>query len=94
MLNPYAFRLHNLGICSDTRGCDSDKYACLKCAYLVPRFEDLDYYYYEIEEWEKKREFAIQVKNNPFRELCDDWLEAYRIIVNRVLGAVSNDVEL
>ena len=88
---PYACRIHNLGICSDTRDCDADMAACLRCKYLVPDFENIDYYSEELSNWKKKKQTAEDCNNSDYAALCEDWIKAYSTVIERVLSALSDE---
>lgn len=96
LIKPYAKRIYNLGICSDVRGCSKDKSQCLRCDYMIPNVDDLDYYKSEIEVWNKKKETALKIGNEDFSDLCQYWIDSYKIIIKRILTALSNekDIEL
>jgi integrase len=49
--NPRAYRIGDLGICSDITSCGSDLYECLDCDYLVPDADNEDYYVAEADKW-------------------------------------------
>lgn len=49
--NPRAFRIGNLGICSDVTSCKNDLFECLDCDDLVPDADNEDYYVTEHEKW-------------------------------------------
>lgn len=87
---PFAKRIHNLGICSDIRGCSKDRFQCLKCEYLVPDVADLDYYIHEKEDWEQKLEKARNLGMDYFAENCEYNLELFRHIIDRILSAITN----
>ncbi len=88
---PFARRIHNLGICSDSRACSNSKSQCLRCDFLLPKFENLDYYMHDQSEWIKKKEKAIQIGNVVYSELCQDWIISYEIAIKKVLNAISNE---
>lgn len=88
---PYAKNIYKLGICSDVRSCDKDKSQCLRCEYMIPDVDDLDYYKHELQDWMKKRDAANHIGNVIFVELCDDWIEAYQIVIDKVLSALTNE---
>lgn len=52
--NPRAYRIGNLGICSDVTSCGSDLFECLDCDYLVPDADNEDYYAAEYEKWAER----------------------------------------
>lgn len=49
--NPRAYRIGDLGICSDITSCGNDLFECLDCDYLVPDADNEEYYIAEIERW-------------------------------------------
>lgn len=91
LARPYAKRIYKLGICADISNCSRDKSQCLRCEYMIPSFDDLDYYEYELLDWQKKKESALENGNVVFSELCQDWIESYEIIIRKVLGAITNE---
>ena len=88
---PYAKSIYKLGICSDIRSCNKDKSKCIRCEFMVPDFDDMDYYEHELNDWIRKKESALQIGNIIFAELCDEWIDAYQIIINKVLRALTNE---
>ena len=90
---PFAKRIYHLGVCSDIRDCNCDKSKCLRCQYLIPNADDLEYYQQEMEDWRTKMQKAEKVGNSDFAELCEYWIESYEILINRILNIVSNESE-
>lgn len=90
MAKPFAKRIHNLGICSDIRNCDKDRFACIDCPYLVPEIEDLDYIKHERKEWCQKLEKAEKLGMEYFADNCRFNIDRYDKLINRILTAVSN----
>jgi hypothetical protein len=88
---PYAKRIYHLGICSDIRNCSKDKSQCLRCDFMIPDVEDLEYYKEEVKDWIKKKESAEKIGNVPFVELCQNWIDSYEIVINKVLNALSDE---
>lgn len=88
---PYAKRIYKLGICSDVRNCDKDKSQCLRCKYMIPDANDLDYYEQELQDWHAKQKKAELIGNEIFAELCEDWIVSYETLINRVLKALTNE---
>lgn len=92
---PFAFSIHGLGICSDVRGCDKNKFECYRCPYMIPDFNQLERYQMERDEFIKKKELSDNIGNKDFSELCSYWIESYEILIQRILKALSNeDLEL
>lgn len=95
LAKPYAKRIYNLGICSDVRGCSKDKSKCLRCDFMIPNADDLDYYKSEMGDWNKKKETALKIGNKDFADLCQDWIDSYEIVIKKVLHSLTNeDVDL
>lgn len=95
LVKPYAKRIYNLGICSDVRSCSKDKSQCLRCDFMIPNIDDLDYYKSEIDSWKRKQETALKIGNEDFADLCQYWIESYEIIIKKILHALTKeDVEL
>lgn len=88
---PFAKRIYKLGICSDIRDCHNDKSKCLRCEYLIPNTDDLDYYQNEINDWKSKKEKSELIGNNDFSELCSYWIESYEILIKRIISSISNE---
>ena len=88
---PFAKRVHRIGLCSDARGCSADRSRCLRCSYLVPDADDLDYYQSELDDWRSKQEKALSCGNDVFAELCGVWIDAYKTLTQRVLSAISGE---
>ena len=88
---PFAKRVHRIGLCSDARGCSADSSRCLRCSYLVPDADDLDYYQSELDDWRSKQEKALSCGNDVFAELCGAWIDAYKTLTQRVLSAISGE---
>ena len=88
---PFAKRVHRIGLCSDARGCSADRSRCLRCSYLVPDADDLDYYQSELGDWRSKQEKALSCGNDVFAELCGVWIDAYKTLIQRVLNAISGE---
>jgi len=91
LIRPYAKRIHNLGVCSDIRNCSKDKSKCLRCEYLVPDVDNLDYYKYELSDWKKKKHAAINNGNVVFADLCQDWIESYDVLIGRIVKALTDE---
>jgi hypothetical protein len=87
----YAKRIYHLGICSDIRNCSKDKSQCLRCDFMVPDVDDLGYYKEELQDWTEKMDTAKKIGNIPFVELCQDWIDSYVIVINKVLDALSDE---
>lgn len=88
---PYAKNIYKLGICSDVRVCNKEKSACLRCDYMIPDVDDLDYYVHELNDWISKRDKAKLTGNSIFMELCEDWINSYQIVIAKVLSAITNE---
>lgn len=88
---PYAKNIYKLGICSDVRVCNKDKSQCLRCDYMIPDVDDLDYYTHELNDWISKRDKAKLTGNSIFMELCEDWINSYQIVITKVLNAITNE---
>ena len=88
---PYAFEIHNLGICSDSRDCAKDKFSCYRCKYIVPDVKNLPYFNQQLNEWSKKRHLAIQTGNVSYQELCEDRMDALQTIINRINDAIEKE---
>ncbi len=88
---PYAKSIYKLGICSDVRSCDEDKSKCLRCKYMIPDADDLDYYEKELQDWKSKKLAAERIGNNIYADLCTDWIASYETVINRVLKALTNE---
>ena len=88
---PYAKRIYRLGVCSDVRKCDKDKSECLRCKYLIPDANDLEYYELELQDWKSKKESAQLIGNDIFEELCADWIASYEVVINRILNVLTNE---
>ena len=88
---PFAKRIYKLGVCSDIRDCNCDKSKCLRCEYLIPNADDLDYYQNEMNDWKTKMEKANSIGNTDFAELCEYWIESYEILIERIIKTLSNE---
>jgi hypothetical protein len=88
---PFAKRIYKLGVCSDVRECSHDKSQCLRCPYLIPNADELDYYQNEINDWQIKLDKANAVGNTDFAELCSYWIESYQILIERILKILTNE---
>lgn len=83
---PFASRIKGLGICTDARKCTKDKGECLRCKYLLPQKDYLEYYLSEKDLWEQKKSKAVSVGNKDYQELCQYWIDSYNIIINRIIN--------
>lgn len=88
---PFAYNIEGLGICSDIRGCDKNKFECYRCPYMIPDFNQLERYKMEQEEFKRKKEKSDLIGNAAFSEKCEYWIESYEIIIRRILKAISDE---
>lgn len=93
LANPYARRIHGLGICFDSRSCSKGRSACYRCDYLIPNADELDSYIQEREDWKIKREKAIQGNNDSYAELCSEWIESCNCIINKIINSLPKEDE-
>ncbi len=91
LAKPFSRRIHNLGICSDSRSCNKSKSQCLRCDYLLPDFDNLSFYEYDQNEWRSKKIKAEQVGNVDYADLCQDWIDSYEVAIKRVLHAITDE---
>ena len=82
--NPYSHRLPGLGVCTDSRGCDSNPAKCLKCTSFEPKTELLDYYEHDLAMWRNRRDKAVTNGNDSYAQLCSEWIDAYEDVICRV----------
>lgn len=61
---------------------------------MIPNVDDLDYYKSEIEVWNKKKETALKIGNEDFVDLCQYWIDSYKIIIKRILNALSDEKDI
>lgn len=59
--NPRAYRIGELGICSDITSCKGDLFECLACKLLAPDADNEEYYIAEQEKWSERA--AKHLKN-------------------------------
>ena len=88
--NPMAKRM-KLGMCSDTSDCAKNNAGCLKCEYFLPRSEYLDYYMEEYENWKLRRDIAASSGNASYAALCEEWMEGFYKVIERVQDAISKE---
>jgi hypothetical protein len=58
---------------------------------MIPDVDDLEYYKEEVKDWITKKESAEKIGNVPFVELCQNWIDSYEIVINKVLNALSGE---
>ena len=87
--NPFARRTR-LGLCADTSECTKNNAGCLKCEHFTPNTEYIDYYVDELNAWQSKYDSAVAIGNTSFASLCEEWVQGYTSVIQRVHDAVSH----
>lgn len=90
---PFANRIHNLGLCSDIRGCSNSRFRCMRCKYMIPDIESLSFCESERDSWNQKYEKAINIGNQDYADLCKYNAESYEIVIEKIASAVSDEVK-
>lgn len=87
--NPFAYKISDMGICSDMKSCSKDKLQCLNCDYFVPNAEDLQYFIEQLEEWSAKLKIAQKLNN---KKLCGN-IEYNILLFKNTIIRIKNAVD-
>lgn len=87
---PYAKEIHHLGVCSDCRGCDNDRFACLKCDNFEADDSAIPFMVRDHRDWKNKLEKAEKIGNDSFAAYCRKCIDAYDIFFD-VHGIATED---
>ena len=79
---PYAKEIHHLGVCSDSRGCENDRFACLTCGHFEADDSAIPFMVRDYKDWKSKLEKAEKIGNGSFAGYCRKCLDAYEIFFN------------
>ncbi|TGU69923.1 hypothetical protein E4633_20235 [Geomonas terrae] len=81
---PRAYRIGNLGICSDVTSCGSDLFECLDCEYLVPDADNEDYYAAEYGKWADRIVKHTKSGNRSLAEQASYMAQQYEKLLDRI----------
>lgn len=84
--NKRAYKIKDLGICSDITGCSNNIFECLSCDYFVPDADNLEYFKQQVIYWEER--VVLYGKNLSLKENAEYNLELHKQIVDRIETAI------
>lgn len=89
--NKRAYKLQNLGICSDVTGCQNGIFECLGCSHFVPDGDNLEYFKEMMLYWEER---VRLFKNNlSLKENAEYNLELHKEVVKKIEKAIDRSDE-
>ena len=88
---PYAMKIRDLGICSDSRGCNKEKSKCLFCDHMTPDYDNLGIYVEQRDAWLKKKELAVSTSNADYELLCDQWINGYNAVITKIMSFIEKE---
>lgn len=81
---PFAVKIRGLGICSDSRECNSDRSKCLFCSHLLIDNNNLPFLIEDKNQWEKKLSLAKNVHNPDYVNLCQEMINGYTHLIQKI----------
>ena len=87
--NPRAYRIGELGICSDITSCKGDLFECLACEFLAPDADNEEYYVAEQERWSERAVKHLKNGNKMLAEQAHHMADLHQKQLDRIkLGLV------
>lgn len=87
LTNIRAYRINELGICSDITGCEGKIFECFDCDLFVPDAKQLFFFEEQVRIFEEK---IIKFKDHPYlRENAEYNLELHKKIIERIKSAME-----
>lgn len=86
--NKRAYKIKDLGICSDITGCSNNIFECLGCDYFVPDADNLEYFKQQVTYWEER--VVLYGKNLSLKENAEYNLELHKQIVDRIETTIGS----
>lgn len=87
--NVRAYKIKDMGICSDITGCKSGIFDCLDCSYFVPDADSLNYFKDKVIFWEQR--VKMFEKNTSLKENAEYNLKLHKGIVERIVKAIGGE---